>query len=199
MRHLNSKRSSFYRFTAHTISSLYTLCSVHRKYAAHCKGFFYILHIKYCSYKKEVVVRQIKKLKITSPDQSINAEKQSPGCFKRKRKINKKLFAVVSTSKPEDSSGSGGKKGLCKSYCLLPVESTKILCQLVLKRSFYTWQDFKAFQGREEYNYMVTRPHHCKQFCCLGKGETFPACEGLSNFTLGHPRKRRNNFSLVTA
>ena len=40
--------------------------------------------------------------------------------------------------------------------CLPPVESTDILCYLVLETSFYTQQQFKAFRSLEAYNQMVS-------------------------------------------
>ena len=42
-----------------------------------------------------------------------------------------------------------------KPDCLPPVESTDILCYLVLETSFYTRQQFKAFRSLEAYNQMV--------------------------------------------
>ena len=43
-----------------------------------------------------------------------------------------------------------------KPDCLPPVESTDILCYLVLETSFYTQQQFKAFRSLEAYNQMVS-------------------------------------------
>ena len=43
-----------------------------------------------------------------------------------------------------------------KLDCLPPVESTDILCYLVLETSFYTQQQFKAFRSLEAYNQMVS-------------------------------------------
>ena len=40
-----------------------------------------------------------------------------------------------------------------KPDCLPPVESTDILCYLVLETSFYTQQQFKAFRSLEAYNH----------------------------------------------
>ena len=40
--------------------------------------------------------------------------------------------------------------------CLPPVESTDILCYLVLETSFYTQHQFKAFRSLEAYNQMVS-------------------------------------------
>ena len=40
--------------------------------------------------------------------------------------------------------------------CLPPVESTDLLCYLVLETSFYTQQQFKAFRSLEAYNQMVS-------------------------------------------
>ena len=88
-----------------------------------------------------------------------------------------------------------------KPDCLPPVESTNILCYLVLEASFYTQQQFKAFRSLEAYNQMVSgfiasvQGHIiANKFFCFSKGETFPAYEGLSNFMLGYHGKRRNNF-----
>ena len=44
-----------------------------------------------------------------------------------------------------------------KPDCLPPVESTDILCYVVLETGFYTQQQFKAFQSLEAYNQMVSR------------------------------------------
>ena len=43
-----------------------------------------------------------------------------------------------------------------KPDCLPPVESTDILCYLVLETSFYTQKQFKAFRSLEAYNQMVS-------------------------------------------
>ncbi|CAH3031325.1 unnamed protein product, partial [Pocillopora meandrina] len=43
-----------------------------------------------------------------------------------------------------------------KPYCLPPVESTDILCYLVLETRFYTQKQFKAFRSLEAYNQMVS-------------------------------------------
>ena len=40
--------------------------------------------------------------------------------------------------------------------CLPPVESTDLLCYLVLETSFYTQKQFKAFRSLEAYNQMVS-------------------------------------------
>ena len=40
--------------------------------------------------------------------------------------------------------------------CLPPVESTELLCCLVLETSFYTQKQFKAFRSLEAYNQMVS-------------------------------------------
>ncbi|CAH3126573.1 unnamed protein product, partial [Pocillopora meandrina] len=43
-----------------------------------------------------------------------------------------------------------------KPDCLPPVESTDILCYLVLETSFYSQKQFKAFRSLEAYNQMVS-------------------------------------------
>ena len=40
--------------------------------------------------------------------------------------------------------------------CLPPVESTDLLCYLVLETSFYTQKQFKSFRSLEAYNQMVS-------------------------------------------
>lgn len=40
--------------------------------------------------------------------------------------------------------------------CLPPVESTDLLCYLVLEASFYTQKQFKAFRSLKAYNQMVS-------------------------------------------
>ena len=48
-----------------------------------------------------------------------------------------------------------------KSYepdCLPPVESTDVLCYLVLETSFYTKEQFKNFRSLEAYNQLVSGP-----------------------------------------
>ena len=85
---------------------LYTLCSMHRKYAAHCEGLIVLFLLKGSKGEAD------KHCKSITPDQSVNAEKQSTGCSKRKRKTNKKLFAdydVSTTDQAEDSSDSAGE------------------------------------------------------------------------------------------
>ena len=44
-----------------------------------------------------------------------------------------------------------------KPDCLLPVESTDLLCYLVLETSYYTQKQFKAFCSLATYNQMVSR------------------------------------------
>ena len=43
-----------------------------------------------------------------------------------------------------------------ESDCLPPIESTDLLCYLVLETSFYTQKQFKAFRSLEAYNQMVS-------------------------------------------
>ena len=43
-----------------------------------------------------------------------------------------------------------------ESDCLPPIESTDLLCYLVLETSFYTQKQFKAFCSLEAYNQMVS-------------------------------------------
>ena len=41
--------------------------------------------------------------------------------------------------------------------CLLPIESTDLLCYLVLETSFYMQKQFKAFRSLEAYNQIVSK------------------------------------------
>ena len=87
-----------------------------------------------------------------------------------------------------------------KPDCLPPVESTDILCYLVLETSFYIRQQFKAFRSLEAYNQMVSgfiasvQGHIiANKFVVLVKVRHSQRMND-SNFMLGHHGKRRNDF-----
>ena len=87
-----------------------------------------------------------------------------------------------------------------KPDCLPPVESTDILCYVVLEISFYTQQQFKAFQSLEAYNQMVSgfiasvQGHIiANKFLVLAKVR-HSQCTNDSNFMLGYHGTTRDNF-----
>lgn len=86
-----------------------------------------------------------------------------------------------------------------KPDCLPPVESTDILCYLVLETSFLTQKQFKAFRSLEAYNQMVSgfiasvQGHIiADKFLVLAKVRHSQRMN--DSLMLGYHGKRRNNF-----
>ena len=75
-------------------------------------------------------------------------------------------------------------------HCLPPVESTELLCHLVLETSFYTQKQFKAFHSLEAYNQMVSGFIYNVQVCRVGESAALSADERGLDSSLDHYRER---------